>query len=233
MSEIDYRVYNNLIDNHAAITAWSTIKSLDIEKLPTISKEKADEFNVIEVFIEVNSLAEFNETQRFDIMNTFETSFFEKINTPSYIFSFDCPLPQSRIRTYKGLLKRKVDKADLIEKEIFVNAEESMFIAMVKANPMSLKLFEQSSNFCWATEKDIFSDAFLQLFYKTVLKEFFYVDLGEILFNHFGDNDLLIRESGDGGDAMLGFQIFCKQSMTPSIISTVELIINQMRSNHP
>lgn len=223
-------VYDNFRKDYQKINAWTRYESFPIEDLETLSD--LDKYAVIEIIYNGTH----GDSSKYDsIKNTFDSfmqTYLNSINTKyKLLFQIGEIGLKSKIRSYKGIFGKL--EAPL-EEEFDVGNGYSIIEGVInlnKENQTLVKsyLFDREKCFLIVTEENMYSKCFLTEVYNSIIDKPSYIVNYIKACNHYCDNNnIIIRESGDGGDQEFGWQLFINKENANRIIKEIENILDTL-----
>jgi hypothetical protein len=231
-SNPEINVYEKIIDSHKIINAWKSEEVFPVDKMIAIERLDLEKIMVTEIIFEGTS----GRSEEFDVLFSNVIRYLHNllfaIGFPVYVFEAEFKSQnRNRIRTYKGIVPKNLNKEDFIQSEITLSSGYSIFGAVIRLNEDNymniLDLFTGSANSFVIGSNE---DGFFQLntidnLVKNYMEhnstsEFNFLKLA---MHYCLKDDILIRIGGDGGDRYVSIQIF-------SLKSRKEIILNATNS---
>lgn len=131
-------IYENIVNDFRKINAWTIYECLPIEKLQ--SEQEIEDICVVEVTFEGThgDVSLFNEIViRF---NAFIEKYLSINDTLQYLFTISEKEKKNRIRSYKGIFPKNLEKKDYIQEEFELEENYSIIIGLAKVSKNNYKL---------------------------------------------------------------------------------------------
>jgi len=229
-SSSEVHVYESIVDSHKIINGWKSEEIFPVNSLTPSELHDLETIMVTEIVFEGTR----GRSEKFDgLFNNVILYLHEVLSTigfPAYVFEAEFKSQKrNRIRTYKGIVPKNINKEDYIQNEIILPSGYSIFGAVIQLkgnNYMQiLDLFTDSANSFVIISND---GAFFQLnTIEDLLKNYMmHKSTSELNFLKLAmyyclKDDILIRIGGDGGDRYVSIQVFCLRSRKDIILSAI------------
>lgn len=223
-------IYENIINDFNKINAWTIYECLPIKELK--SEQEVKDICVIEVTFDGThgNVSLFNEIAI--EFNTFIEKYLFINDTEQYLFTVSEKEKKNRIRSYKGIFSKKIEKKDYIQEEFELENNYSIIVGLAKVSKNNYKsishlLFDRTSSFLLLSE-----DKFLSKFRIQELKEniidskLFTVNYLKLCINYCLNNNIIIREAGDGGDEEFSWQFFINKNYKSKVLHNIYNILS-------
>lgn len=223
-------IYNDFLKDYQKINAWTEHESFPIEDFETFSD--LDKYAVIEIIYNGTHGDNSKYESIKNALDSFLQKYLDSINTKyKLLFQIGEIGLKSKIRSYKGIfgklkssLEVEFDVGDgysVIEGVINLNKENQ---TLVKSH-----LFDRVKCFLIITEENMCSKDFLIEAYDSIINKPSYIVNYIKACNQYCDSDnIIIRESGDGGDQEFGWQLFINKKNVNRIIGEIENIMDTL-----
>lgn len=221
-------IYNDFLKDYQKINAWTISDSFPIEDIE--ENEEMKKYAVIEIIY----TGTHGDNSKYDnirkVFESFLSRYLQSINNEKLLFNISETGVRNRIRSYKGLFK---EKEYCIEEEFDIDDRYSIIGGIAKINGTSMvltksHLFDRTKSFLILSENNFFSRDFLIDCFKSVINETSYTINYAKACRKYCENNIIIRESGDGGDQEFSWQIFTNKKHTISILDRINKIVNNM-----
>jgi hypothetical protein len=224
-------IYEDLLNKRSDIHAWKSSESYSIELLTNEEIENMTKFNAVEVcFMGVG-----DERNLYDSLyrafDDFIIKYVLSLDVQFYLFISEFkPQLKNKIRTYKGIVPKEIDRTDFIQLEIPIVEEYTLLSSIIKLHNGNIKnlveLFYDSSRSFIITSKqrDFFTEQTLS---SIVLNNMLHkgtsvINYLKIISKYCDLGDIIYRVGGDGGNKEIDFQVFCERIKKDLVILQVE-----------
>ena len=225
------KVYTDLIADSEEISAWTSPESFPVYDLNSLQGEQLSNINVLEViFHGTQGLEIFNQT-RFNAFQNFVTEFILTHGLPPYLIKVEHKVSmRNRIRSYKGIVSRLIDRKDFIELELNVGDGYSLIIALLSISELNVSkifdsFYDNTNCFILLTSTNVFSEDFLKEFYTkhVIVKETTSVNYVSLALDFCKSDTIIARSAGDGGDSEINLQVFCPAIEKEKILHSIRI----------
>lgn len=226
-SNPEINVYESIIDSHKIINAWRNEEVFPIDKMIATERIDLEKMMVTEIIFEGTRGCSEEFNVLFSNVIRYLHKFLLAIGFSVYVFEAEFKSQnRDRIRTYKGIMPKNLNKEDYIQSEIILSSGYSIFGAVIRLNEDNymniLDLFTGSTNSFVISSND---GEFFQLntidnLVKNYMKHNSTSDLNflKLAMYYCLKDDILIRIGGDGGDRYVSIQIFSLKSRKEIIL---------------
>lgn len=220
-------IYDDFLKDYRRINAWTSSDSFPVEDIETDMRYK--DFAVVEI---TYTGTHGDDSKYGSIRLSFE-SFLLK-----YLYSINdkCKLLfnigeigiKNRIRSYNGLFKEKTYS---IEEEFDLDNGYSIIGGVIRINEenvllISSYLFDREKCFLIISQDNVFSKDFLiDCFESVINKSLYTVNYVKVCHKYCSNNNIIIRETGDGGDQEFSWQLFVNKKHIDCIKKSIENIL--------
>ncbi len=221
--------YEDLLVQERFTKAWMPRECFYVDSSSPDQLEKLKELIGIEISFLRSSLNEDLSEIFLNLEFFLTTCILPKIKTDVFLFDMDFEaLPKSKIRSYKGLTKRKKVFSDdhYIEKEILFSNGTSLFASIIHVGKVNSKLifekylYDSQRSFLLVSERKekVYNTNFLvEIASKSVSKEgLAYINYLPLAIQYCFEGDLIIRVGGDK-NTEASIQIFAHRSKMSSL----------------
>lgn len=221
------RIYYDFINDYQKINAWTEYDCFPIKDFVTYSS--IDKYAVVEIVFTGTQ----GDNSRFDsIKNAFD-SFFQKYleskDTKNILlFKIGEIGIKRKLRSYKGILGKLNNS---IEEEFDVKNGYSIIEGVINLNKENITLiksflFDRVKCFLLITEENMFSKRFLIEAYDSIInKPSYNVNYLKACIQYCDNDNIIVRESGDGGDQEFVWQLFVNKKNVKCIIEEIKKIL--------
>jgi hypothetical protein len=146
---------------------------------------------------------------------------------PSYIFKSEFKKQvKNRLRTYKGIVSREIEKQDYIQVEIPIINDYTIIAALIKLNENNmdklLESFTDNSLSCIiaSDNNSFFSEESINYVVNNAMqhKGTSNINYAKLITKYCPNGNIISRIGGDGGDHEVCFQTFCEVNKRDLII---------------
>lgn len=219
MEKVNYqlvKLYQDVVKEGDDINAWSTDSCFSVRDLSFSQKQSLTKVNGLEVVFQGAHGNSELIGDRFDKYELFVRQFIIENNLPAYLIKVEHKAsPRNRIRSYKGVVPKEIDKKNFIELEISVEGNMSLILAMIIVNEYTItkifnSFYDSTNSFVLLTSKKVFSKEFVQEVFERYVQIDRTANLNYInlICDFCGGEDLILRSAGDGGDSEINLQMF-------------------------
>lgn len=223
------KVYTDLIKDNEDINAWTSEECFPVYNLNPLQNKQLAKINVVEViFRGTQGERSLNQT-RFETFQSFVIKYVLNSSSPAYLIKVEHKVSvRNKIRSYKGIISREIDRKDYIELELNIVDEYSLIIALVSINEFNVSkifdsFYDSTNSFILLTPTNVFSEDFLKDFLKkhVLVNETTSLNYVSLALDFCKNDTAVVRAAGDGGDTEINLQIFVslteKQKMIHSL----------------
>lgn len=222
MSEII--VYNNIVRNVHLINAWANSDCLPVSKMadPSI----LDNIGVVEVTF---GGTHGDNTKYEELVNNshmFLERYLYSQKLSIFRYEVDSVKLKSKIRSYKGMFPKIIDKSYVIQEEFDVDEHYSIMAGLIKItthNNLIFPLyFNENQCLILSNENNLFSKQTLEyITTKLINQSSFVIDYISMCIHYCKNGNIIIRETGDGGDKELSWQFFVEKDIINKLLPTL------------
>lgn len=225
-------IYEDFLKDYQKINAWIAYECFPIKNIPININKYTNQ-----AIIEVTYIGTQGNNNKYESLSTiFESSlskyicFLSKRNITLFIIGESAL--KNRVRSYKGLFNKEIEKKYYLEKEVNLDNKYSVIIGIVKMDETTFDfikkhLFDQTKCFLLISENNIFSEDFLiDCFQSTINRSSMTVNYLSACEKYCTDNNIIIRETGDGGDQEFSWQLFVNKKNANNLKLDLEKLLD-------
>lgn len=227
------KIYNDIINEHEDINAWTDEDCFPIGLINDEDKGKLREINVIETSFKGTQGNRSASDKLFNQFRLFLHKYVLTTDVPAYVFKAEHKeMQKSKIRSYKGILPKSLSKSDYVQVEFDLPNNYSVITAIIRITPeniqiLSALIFDSTNSFVISSEEDVFSKEFLfDIFEKHMRsKGTTAINYLSLCLQYCNNKGSVSRIGGDGGDQEITLQVFSAKRQKERIVCKLKQIL--------